>query len=563
MDDCLIKEEVDYVEIIPVVRKYEWGKKEKAALTKVFYRNLKQVKELVSSKLTSPLNMENGDISNSIEFTFKEKTKATEGSLLVDHNKKRLIEVDNKNNEQKEEEEDFDEQEPYAELWYGSHVSSPSQVSFNGKVFEKVTLDDVISCSFAKQALISSSSSCNIGTNTTNQNKIPFLLKILSISKPLSLQVHPDKALAKELHSAFPCIYSDDNHKPEIAIALSEFETFCGFKDTLEILSLLESFPETLEIFGTSLEFISKTVNKYKRDKLPSIGTNSNDQNQEDPLFTIKKDLFINMLNSKPETINDALSKLVTRLERNQDLYSSSSSSVKKTNTSTAIALIEGLILRLHHHFPLDIGIISPLLLNYYKLNPGDAIFIGAGTIHSYISGECLECMANSDNVVRCGLTPKLKDVPTLIKAVNFQSNNSKLILNHKAFKSSSSLIDYFVDTVEEYHVQILSISFKNSNSFKFSTPTSSPYSLLLCLSGDCTVSFNESKPEDDNSNDFSSSLSHDYDNSPSKAFVILQGKAILVKCNTEISFHHLSPKDVKFAMVTLPVLPVPVASSS
>ncbi|KAL3126414.1 mannose-6-phosphate isomerase [Cryptosporidium hominis] len=566
MNNCSIQEVMDFVEIIPVVKKYEWGRKEKLALTKVFYRNIKQIKELKNHhhKINSSFNIENGDTSNSIEFISEDKIKVeNKESYLLDYNdKKRLIE--NEQNKEKEE-EDYDEKDPYAELWYGSHISSPSPISFNGRIIDKFTLDDVISCNFEKQALITS----NISFNNTNQNnKIPFLLKILSISKPLSLQVHPDKILAQELHSTFPCIYSDNNHKPEIAIALSEFETFCGFKNTIEILSIIENFPETFDIFGISLEFIKKTINEYnqKDNKLKSDminGNNIHDQSQEDPLFTIKKDLFINMLNSKTETINDSLNKLVNRLKKKSQTFYSSSSIDKTTNintNNTEIPLIEDLILRLHYHFPLDIGIISPILLNYYKLNTGDAVFIGAGTIHSYISGECLECMANSDNVIRCGLTPKFKDVPTLIKAVNFQSNNYKIIPNHKIFSSPSSsssssphLIDYFVNSVQEYHVQILSMNFNNSsNSLTYLTSKSSPYTLLLCLSGDCIISFNE-KITKDNCNNFSSSSSHNNDHLTQKDLVFIQGKAILTKCNTEIYFHHLSKQEAKFAMVTLP----------
>ncbi|OII73622.1 mannose-6-phosphate isomerase [Cryptosporidium ubiquitum] len=542
-------EEIDFVEIIPIVKKYEWGKKEENALTKVFYRNLHEIKLLELNHFSSTLSRENGNTSNSSEFGSKEITETKKKETFSVDKKIGLLEA----NQQE------DHEQPYAELWYGSHISSPSKVSFNGNILENMTLDDIISSIFSRKnsSFVSEYNQKNQNPNSldltinptsvttytgksTHHNKIPFLLKILSISKPLSLQVHPDKTLAKELHSSFPSIYSDDNHKPEIAIALSEFETLCGFKDTLEILSLLEGFPEILPIFGISLEFIFETINSYNGDKLPST-----DQNQ-DPLFTIKKELFINMLNSKPETINDALSRLVARLTKNKSHLSSNSN----TNTTT-VASIESLILRLHYHFPLDIGIISPLLLNYYKLNPGDAIFIGAGTIHSYISGECLECMANSDNVIRCGLTPKLKDIPNLIKAVNFQSNNSKLILNHIAFSSLPILggrdlpfiIDYFVDSIKEYHVQILSLDFQSSNSIAFSTPTTSPYSLLLCLSGNCTISFGKERTNN---------------HSLSKVF---QGKAIFVNFNTEIYFHPLSydekssesKDDVKFALVTLP----------
>lgn len=486
--------EASYVEIIPTVRRYEWGRRERDALTKVFYRS---------------------------HF----------GSTG---------EVDN-------------DGEPCAELWYGSHVSGPSGVSLDGKLLERMTLDDVVSSDF----VIGRGEELADSTRCSGRVGIPFLLKVLSISKPLSLQVHPDKTLARELHSSFPSVYLDDNHKPEIAVALTEFEVLCGFRDTLETLLLLESFPETLPIFGISRESLSQIIGTYcEKDKLQPLRNENNDHTL---LHKVKRDLFINMLNSKPETTKDALTSLVTRLTSKQNppsSSSSSSSSKSRVTVANTVVFLQSLILRLHHHFPLDIGIISPILLNYHKLNPGDAIYIGAGTIHSYISGDCLECMANSDNVVRCGLTPKLKDVPTLIKAVNFQSNNARLILNHAVFSSPAlpddppSVTDYLVDSVEEYHVQILSLAFSQDEQMpdtkqpvSFTTPASSPYSLLLCLSGNCCLSFAPPHSADKKNGDGTSSVT------------LLQGKAILVKSKTEIRFQHPSPSQnqVKLALVTLP----------
>jgi len=89
-------------------------------------------------------------------------------------------------------------------------------------------------------------------------------------------------------------------------------------------------------------------------------------------------------------------------------------------NTRTLSAL-EGLLLRLHEQYPGDVGVFSPLLMNYLQLQPGESFFIGANELHAYVSGECVECMALSDNVVRAGLTPKFKDVETLCNMVVYK----------------------------------------------------------------------------------------------------------------------------------------------
>ncbi|KAJ1607216.1 mannose-6-phosphate isomerase [Cryptosporidium canis] len=512
---------MDCVEIIPSVRKYEWGRRERGALTRVFYGNAR-VAGSDQGRSVLGGEVENGNYVNRDRFSecrdagLKGK-EAVVSSLGGGHGG--FLGLDG-------------EEEPYAELWYGSHNSSPSGVVFNGSFLEKVTLDDVISSGFGLEG----------------PTKLPYLLKVLSISKPLSLQVHPDKVLAGELHRSFPLIYPDDSHKPEIAIALTEFEAFCGFRDTLQILSLLESFPETLVIFGISRDFITQTIQIHKKNNSPAPP----DHAKQDPLYTIKKDLFINMLNSKPETTRAALDSLVQRLQQ------TSSSSPLDDNSSQGdpgTALIETLILRLHGHFPLDIGIICPILLHYYKLKPGDALYIGAGTIHSYLSGDCIECMANSDNVVRCGLTPKLKDIPTLLQAVNFQLNNAKTFFNHTSFQEPSNtplLIDYLVETVDEFHVQILSLHLQchpsssqnhlDQSPASFSAPDSSPYSLILCISGGCHLDITTP----------SSQVSRNIQS-------ILQGRAILVKPGTKISFRPLSSSSfctktpTRFALITLP----------
>jgi mannose-6-phosphate isomerase len=92
-----------------------------------------------------------------------------------------------------------------------------------------------------------------------------------------------------------------------------------------------------------------------------------------------------------------------------------------KSTNADALSPVEDLILRLNEQYPADIGVFSPLFTNYVRLQPGQSFFIGANELHAYISGECVECMALSDNVVRAGLTPKLKDCETLCKMLAYK----------------------------------------------------------------------------------------------------------------------------------------------
>ncbi|KAH7649969.1 mannose-phosphate isomerase [Cryptosporidium bovis] len=439
---------LEFVEVIPVVRKYDWGKRENTALTKIYSKNLGLLNE--------------------------------------------------------------DNDEPYAELWYGSHVSNPSTVKYTSntcktdtnKMNTSVTLDDIIINKF----------------KGVYKKKLPFLLKILSISKPLSLQVHPDVNLAKELNLRYPEIYPDDNHKPEIAIALTEFEAFCGFQTTPSIISNIKEYPEIHDLFGYDGVDNSEPV--------------------EDPNFEIRKELFVNTFLFQQ---NNGCCPPSSDLNKQEQLLTKLIDRLKNTKYEER-TISENLILRLNEHYPLDIGILSPLLLNYYKLKPGDAIFIGPGTIHSYISGECIECMANSDNVIRCGLTPKHKDVNTLIKAVNFQKNCCKIIYNTNdslvPSSPSNHIHDYGIKCVDEYHIKTIDIdeyyinNCKDGNGDVLELNTHS-YSPTLLI----TISLGGSNNCND-SNDNGSYQHRDYHvYLNNKKIDLFPGKSLLIDSEVNIKF--------------------------
>lgn len=147
---------------------------------------------------------------------------------------------------------EFDANTPYAELWLGDHVSGPSTIKVTGEPLDKW---------LSKLPLA-------IG----GMEKIPFLFKVLSITKPLSIQVHPNKAQAEHLHATRPDIYKDPNHKPEISIALTDFSALCGFRTPLELHRLLTSKYE-MENGRETTELLSSIELIFQFSSLDRIST--------------------------------------------------------------------------------------------------------------------------------------------------------------------------------------------------------------------------------------------------------------------------------------------------
>ena len=210
--------------------------------------------------------------------------------------------------------------------------------------------------------------------------KLPFLLKILSINKTLSIQVHPNKNTAMELHSKFPEIYKDDNPKPEIAIPITHFEALAGLLSNIEVSNNLLDYPELINF---------KTI--------------------EDLLLSnYNVDLVIDRITCKK--------------------YKSS---------------LDNLIIRLNKQYPHDIGVLCPIYMKYYSLDKGDSLFIPVGCPHAYISGDIIEVMMCSDNVVRVALTNKFKDIDTLLNIMTYEQS---IVSNKKIH-----FIENFITEIIEY----------------------------------------------------------------------------------------------------------------
>ncbi|KAN0124351.1 mannose-6-phosphate isomerase [Russula decolorans] len=276
-----------------------------------------------------------------------------------------------------------DESKPYAELWMGTHPKSPSLMLASGE-----TLTSHLS---KNQNLIGERVSRKFGTEEGN---LPYLFKVLAIEKALSIQSHPDKATAEKLHAQQPDIYKDPNHKPEMALAITSFAALCGFLPLPRIVTYLNKVPELATLVPQAV------LDNFLR-VVPTT----------DPSAPVVKqalrDVFSAIMTAPADTFTAQLARLIKRYE--------SLSSVHAEEEG-----VRKLVLRLNTQFPNDIGIFCSFLLNYVELSPGEAIFLGAGEPHAYVSGDIIECMANSDNVIRAGLTPKLRDIPNLVNTLTY-----------------------------------------------------------------------------------------------------------------------------------------------
>lgn len=283
--------------------------------------------------------------------------------------------------------EKIETNKPYAELWIGSHPKAPSLIDGSDK---KIPLNELIA-SYPNEIL---------GESTARlfDNKLPFLFKVLSAGEALSIQAHPTKSQAEQLHKIDPANYPDDNHKPEIAIAIDDFTALVGFRSYTEIVSVLKNYPE---------------INKFVSADVANAFFNSNADNPAQ-IKAIIKHLYTELLmkaTKNPDSLEQTLNELEKRLN----------------DSGNELDEREQYFLELKQQYQIDVGLYSLFLLNLIHLNKGESLFLEAGIPHAYLKGNIIECMANSDNVVRAGLTPKFKDAKTLAKILTCESGNVKI----------------------------------------------------------------------------------------------------------------------------------------
>ena len=279
---------------------------------------------------------------------------------------------------------------PFAEYWMGAHPDLPCDVELNGGL---VPLDEWIRSH--PETILGHPVAKAFG------NRLPFLFKLLAAAKPLSIQVHPSKCAAEagfkmENDAGIPLDapnrnYKDDNHKPELMMALEPFYGLRGFRPFKAIKETLESIPE-FKPFAAQFSCDSVSLQA----------------------------MYETLMRLEDDAVHTLLQPVVERLQsRHQTHPYSKSDHEYWVLRSDACYGHEG------RH---DRGLFSIFLLNLVCLQPGQAMYPPAGVLHAYLEGVGLELMANSNNVLRGGLTPKHVDVDELIKEVTFQGESVEIL---------------------------------------------------------------------------------------------------------------------------------------
>ncbi|ORX56561.1 hypothetical protein BCR36DRAFT_580872 [Piromyces finnis] len=325
----------------------------------------------------------------------------------------------------------IDSEQKYAELWMGTHPNGPSIKKETGESLKKIIS--------AHPDLISQ------GISNKYEGDLPFLFKVLSIRTALSIQAHPDKKLAEYLYQNFPDKYKDDNHKPEMAIALTPFECVCGFRPLKDIEQNINNYPEIINVIGKKVYEDFKSI--IDDDKIVSPFDVERKKN-------ILKNVYKSLMEQDHDIIKTNLEKLINR--------------IKTTDPNPKRGTLNEVIIRIESQYPGDVGVFSIFLLNFISLKPGEGLYLAANEPHAYISGDCIECMAASDNVVRAGLTPKFKDVETLIDMLTYTSISAdNQIISGSPYLQSKSTVLYN-PPIEEFSILCTKLSPKTVKSENF-----------------------------------------------------------------------------------------------
>ncbi|WP_413699503.1 mannose-6-phosphate isomerase, class I [Psychromonas sp. KJ10-10] len=326
-----------------------------------------------------------------------------------------------------------------AEIWMGAHPNGCSKVANSGELLSDVINNDP---------------SAVLGQYTHQRfGNLPYLFKVLSAQKPLSIQVHPrlsraQEGFARENALGIPVTasnrnYRDANHKPELVYALTFYKAMNGFRPIEEVISLFKQAN-----INTLTDELSELIKVPNADSLEAF--------------------FTAVMNLDGQRKQKAL----------DELQISCQSRVKTALAREAFALS----CEFRNEYADDIGLFAPLMLNVVELAPGEAMFLHAETPHAYIKGTGLEIMGNSDNVLRAGLTPKYIDVAELIANTRFDSIQPEDI--KLAPVSMGNKLGYPIP-VDDFAFEIITSNENKKQQFVRSAE------ILFCIEGEASISSN------------------------------------------------------------------------
>jgi mannose-6-phosphate isomerase len=329
------------------------------------------------------------------------------------------------------------EHKTQAELWIGAHPKAPSLVQHNG---QWVSLPELI----AKNPIDILGKKVAANFN----NRLPYLVKVLAAAKPLSIQAHPDlhqarEGFQRENTQKIPLDapnrnYRDDNHKPECICALTRFWALSRFRKISGILSYFEKL---------NLQQLQAELADFK--KRPTV----------DGLKRFYTSLMTLDMDRQKRIVDEALGQ-AQGFEAEDPVFK--------------------WMLRLADDYPGDIGVLTPILLNLICLEPGQAIFLDAGELHAYLEGLGIELMANSDNVLRGGLTPKHVDVAELLRVLKFEDRDITLL---KPGKSVANELVY-PSPAAEFVLSVITLN----KAATYQSPKDRSVEILICTRGKATI---------------------------------------------------------------------------
>jgi len=295
-------------------------------------------------------------------------------------------------------------------MWMGDYPELPAKVLETGEDLGEVLKKN-------QETLLGQQSVRKFGP------VLPFLPKILSIAKALPLQIHPNKDLAARLHKENPEQFTDDNHKPEIAIALGPFEVFAGWKPTEDIKALFNH-----------LDPLTKFLPKED-----SLVPNKNIIFNDETVRTITK----NILEASDETIAQTQNELakVPREELGKQAY--------------ILDLLPRLQLQYSKEDPGNL--VALLCMSFLKLDAGQAIYVPADAPHAYLSGDIVECMARSNNVLNTGFCPRADrdNIQVFTSAMTFKPHriDEALLPSTQTNRSKEGKSDLYAPPLSEFNM--------------------------------------------------------------------------------------------------------------
>ncbi|QCB93149.1 mannose-6-phosphate isomerase, class I [Cellulomonas shaoxiangyii] len=327
---------------------------------------------------------------------------------------------------------------PQAEAWFGAHAGAPSRTEDDRPLTGVVAEDP--------ERVLGVDVVARFGP------ALPYLLKVIAAERPLSLQVHPHVARAREAFEAEEAAgvprdaphrnYRDRNHKPELVYALTPFEAVSGFRAPRRAAELLVTLDAPLASALHALLIAQPSADGIRA-------------------------AFTRLLDPATRPGPDAVAEVAAAAER-------------RLATGSPSPRADRTVVQLQTEHPGDPGVVTSLLLNPVTLQPGEAMFVPAGGVHAYLHGVGVEIMANSDNVLRAGLTPKHVDVEELLRNVDYVAA-PPIRIAPEIFHGATKV---FYAPVDDFELSVTEID----DEYLHPLPGRGPR-ILLCLDGELEIS--------------------------------------------------------------------------